>query len=411
MAYRPGSFSKNFAWHGNGLDRLRVAIRHGFGDSLSSVKRQRFREMSGLGRDLSLIPTNFFLHNLHDDLSVDELVLQATQYAHSIHFDRLALFAFHLNRAGTYSGSGERPAMWANEFVRERLWHDGVWRSSALSVSSLDNFFKDRIDAHDAVRVKCRSNYRHLYQLCGLMSSALPLINSGAETWFRSAIFLAWDRHVLSGRPNHKTSLLRIIDEDDLHKLLGVTREYCSTRENDLADLYASVGGVSRFKDLKKKSRSAVLLSQDSAPDLRVAEELEFSDQREVDAAVQRRIVERQEQQRNQRNATELKRLYNNCCVFCGSKLQIGDSEFYSEAAHIRPLGKPHNGPDKKSNMIVLCPNHHLQFDRGVLRLQQEGENYRIESKSANDALHEKLVTLRHELDESCVTYHHRWHS
>ncbi len=54
----------------------------------------------------------------------------------------------------------------------------------------------------------------------------------------------------------------------------------------------------------------------------------------------------------------------------CGAKLTIGlsPSRFYAEAAHVRPLGKPHNGPD--SPMIILCPNHHLQFDRGIISLR-----------------------------------------
>lgn len=29
----------------------------------------------------------------------------------------------------------------------------------------------------------------------------------------------------------------------------------------------------------------------------------------------------------------------------------------YSEAAHIRPLGRPHAGPDVLANVLSLCPN------------------------------------------------------
>jgi len=38
----------------------------------------------------------------------------------------------------------------------------------------------------------------------------------------------------------------------------------------------------------------------------------------------------------------------------------------YAEAAHIRPLGDPHNGPDTPDNILCLCPNHHVLFDHGV---------------------------------------------
>jgi putative restriction endonuclease len=36
-----------------------------------------------------------------------------------------------------------------------------------------------------------------------------------------------------------------------------------------------------------------------------------------------------------------------------------------AEGAHIRALGKPHNGPDSIENVLCLCPNHHSAFDLG----------------------------------------------
>lgn len=410
MAYRPGSFSKNFAWRGKGLHKLHAVIRKGFRGNLTPVARQRFRDESGLGASLSLIPVNFFLNNLNNELSVDELVFQAIQHTHSARFDRLALFAFHLNRVGVSSQKDARPAMWANEFVRERLWLDGVWQSSALSVSSLDDFFKDRIRAQEDVKVKCRSNYRHLYELCEFLPSPLPVINSGADYWFRSSMFLAWDRHVLAGGSDDRTSLLSIVDEDELYKLLGLTREYTLARASDVVGRYFAVGGVARFTKRKKEATETVLSSAGSASDEQIIDELAIHEMEEEDAAVQRRTVERQEQQRDQRKAAVLKQHYRNTCMFCGIGLEIGGGKIYSEAAHIKALGKPHNGPDKKSNMLVLCPNHHLQFDRGVLRLHRVGEHYQIKSKSAGDSLHGKLIDFKHRIDENYVKYHHDWH-
>jgi predicted restriction endonuclease len=59
---------------------------------------------------------------------------------------------------------------------------------------------------------------------------------------------------------------------------------------------------------------------------------------------------------------TMVKRLHGDRCQVCGLQLSTRFST-YSEAAHIRGLGRPHNGPDKLSNLLVLCPNHHVQFD------------------------------------------------
>ncbi|MFQ5534200.1 MAG: HNH endonuclease [Sphingomonadales bacterium] len=91
--------------------------------------------------------------------------------------------------------------------------------------------------------------------------------------------------------------------------------------------------------------------------------------------------------------------------------LHVAQDHFYSEAAHIKPLGKPHDGPDKASNMLVFCPNHHLQFDRGVLRLQKRGDEYEIISKVAGDPLHRSKIILKHGIDADCVSWHHNWFS
>jgi len=58
----------------------------------------------------------------------------------------------------------------------------------------------------------------------------------------------------------------------------------------------------------------------------------------------------------------QLKTLYKNHCQVCGTTINLAN-RLYSEAHHIRPLGIPHNGPDTKENMIILCPNHHVYFD------------------------------------------------
>ena len=57
-----------------------------------------------------------------------------------------------------------------------------------------------------------------------------------------------------------------------------------------------------------------------------------------------------------------VKVLYKHRCQVCGTALQtpIG---LYAEAAHIQPLGAPHNGPDVLSNILCLCANHHVLFD------------------------------------------------
>jgi putative restriction endonuclease len=44
----------------------------------------------------------------------------------------------------------------------------------------------------------------------------------------------------------------------------------------------------------------------------------------------------------------------------------------YAEACHIKPLGRPHNGPDTPENILCLCPNCHVLFDEFALWINDD---------------------------------------
>lgn len=73
--------------------------------------------------------------------------------------------------------------------------------------------------------------------------------------------------------------------------------------------------------------------------------------------------------------ARQIKILHKNSCQLCGLKIELLNGESYSEAHHIIPIGKPHNGPDTAGNIIVLCPNHHVMCDYGVIKLERDNIN------------------------------------
>lgn len=65
---------------------------------------------------------------------------------------------------------------------------------------------------------------------------------------------------------------------------------------------------------------------------------------------------------RNAKLGEQIKNMYGYRCQVCDVYLQRPNGAI-AIGAHIKPLGRPANGPDDKRNMLCLCPNHHDQFD------------------------------------------------
>ncbi len=93
----------------------------------------------------------------------------------------------------------------------------------------------------------------------------------------------------------------------------------------------------------------------------------------------------------------DLKALYNYHCQVCGVRLE-GSAGPYAEAAHIRPLGAPHNGPDTFDNLLCLCPNHHVLFDYGAFAIADDFRLLGLEG-----ALH---LHPTHRLSQAHLRYH-----
>jgi hypothetical protein len=64
----------------------------------------------------------------------------------------------------------------------------------------------------------------------------------------------------------------------------------------------------------------------------------------------------------------QLKQLYKHMCQICRMTLRL-PSQQYSEGHHLKPLGSPHHGPDKVPNVLIVCPNHHAEFDFGAIAI------------------------------------------
>ena len=100
---------------------------------------------------------------------------------------------------------------------------------------------------------------------------------------------------------------------------------------------------------------------------------------------------------RNSAIGNHVKEMYDYTCQVSGIRLEAPNGP-YAEACHIKPVGKPHNGPDDISNVLCLSPNIHVLFDLGAI--------------SINDDLtligHEGSVNVidGHNLDNAALKYH-----
>lgn len=108
---------------------------------------------------------------------------------------------------------------------------------------------------------------------------------------------------------------------------------------------------------------------------------------------------------RDSKIVIELKELYNYKCQICGLQIKINANSYYIEVHHLKPLGFPHNGPDEKSNLIVLCPNHHICFDYATMAINPDTNEIESFLDSQNSIT--KLDQLLHSINPIYINYHY----
>jgi putative restriction endonuclease len=110
-----------------------------------------------------------------------------------------------------------------------------------------------------------------------------------------------------------------------------------------------------------------------------------------------RKITTVQRVVRDTKQAKKLKLHYDHSCQVCGTRITTAAGA-YAEAAHIRPLGAPHNGPDTADNIICLCPNHHGMVDLGAFAVADDFTLIGIPGTLT--------VQSGHQIDKAHLRYH-----
>jgi predicted restriction endonuclease len=90
----------------------------------------------------------------------------------------------------------------------------------------------------------------------------------------------------------------------------------------------------------------------------------------------------------------------------CGLRLTIR-GRGYSEAAHIRALGRSHGGPDVPGNVLCLCPNCHVRFDGGAVLITDHLRIVEVNGASAELPLR---TVSRHVIQIEHLAYHRSVH-
>jgi putative restriction endonuclease len=97
-----------------------------------------------------------------------------------------------------------------------------------------------------------------------------------------------------------------------------------------------------------------------------------------------------------------VKKVHSDRCQFCSVTLvtRVGT---YSTGAHIQGLGRPHNGKDETSNLLCLCPNCHVLFDKGVLYIATDNQTVVNIVSGEKNRINLDPV---HVLDELAIAHH-----
>lgn len=84
-------------------------------------------------------------------------------------------------------------------------------------------------------------------------------------------------------------------------------------------------------------------------------------------------VINSKSYKRDNKTIAQIKFIREFKCQICGTTIKKKDGSDYVEAAHIKP--KHQKGRETPDNIILLCPNHHKEFDIGDMRIISQDAN------------------------------------
>ncbi|MFD8811687.1 HNH endonuclease [Streptomyces sp. NPDC059627] len=240
-----------------------------------------------------------------------------------------------------------------------------------------------------------------------LLSLGLPGSNLTPEDpfWYLQDSGL-WEVHAVpsDAGPMPQAEIL-----DTVQPVAGLTRASAELLQNPLTRLEAVVKLCSTYLDDVDQRE---LLSQAGLAGYATADGMldededddgqEAADEERTTGPTERRDSTASRLVRNAAIAAQVKELHGHACQVCETRLRYKRRP-YSEAAHIRGLGSPHDGPDELPNLLCLCPNHHVLFDGLEIYIDVDGI---VRRTHEGDSLGRLRRHVGHEIDETYLRYH-----
>ncbi len=119
--------------------------------------------------------------------------------------------------------------------------------------------------------------------------------------------------------------------------------------------------------DLIQQDELVELLKKDKK---QIITDLENLDENKTETV----IVKHKTYKRDNKTIAQIKVLRDFKCQICGTQIKKGKGGFYIEAAHIKPKNKM--GRETPDNILVLCPNHHKEFDYGSRKIIDHNKSF-----------------------------------
>jgi len=373
---RPLSFTKNIG----GLEKVHAAIRSAY---FPGITVPEFRRRSGLSAGLSLLVAEFFLCThvrgnqefiIHDTLIEQTL----TRPKYDLTLARLYFFAVNLGLPGERLSPEQQEAGALQRFVLgKHIYVNGAWRAERIDKDRSLEPFVSSIEQFPSVR-KWVNNYRYMMDQCMFVKRPDDTLETFPDTWGLLALNLFLDRYAFLNPGDDADELVAAEIKHDLHELIGVGKSWVRERVEGAADMFLKhepydfdVG-----QETKEEREAAKRGKELPRPRPGTAAERRTS--------LSNRLIRRGE------NRKFIHDLYGGMCQISGTTLRLPENQFTVDCAHIRPLGRPHSGPDDVGNMLSLSPTMHRLFDRGCIRI--DPESFNITLLHGNDQGH--LETL-----------------